>query len=79
MTITTRRPSQAARGASIAPLSDQSRAENDRAETRSPQAEDRNLHLFWSLASGAPLAGTILALCAACLLQHLHFLQGSTP
>ena len=79
MTITTRQPSRAACGASIAPLSDQNRAEMDRAETRPRQAEDRNLHLSWSPASGAPLAGTILALCAACLLQHLHVLQGSTP
>ena len=79
MTITTRRPNQAARGASIAPLSDQNRAETVRAETRPRQAANRHLHLSWSLASGAPLAGTILALCAAYLLQHLHVLQGPTP
>ena len=79
MTITTRQPNEAARGASIAPLSDQSRVEMARAEKRPRQAADRHLHLSWSLASGAPLASIVLALYAACLLQHLHFLQGSTP
>lgn len=52
------------------------RSEGTEAEPDTAQASALKSQLAWSLATAAPLAGIVLALCAVYLFQHL--LPGAT-